>query len=149
MASVSPPIKTTSLEKILSQNRDIDWRSFDLYSDSTLASLSWKGIGKQKGATIDLLKGYQRLVRLLDSNDTSIAIPLLQQGIHSALQIAGMPQTQFFSQFGDLWTDSTESADAVYQRAVQVRSKLLLEYMKIKQNNHSGMVSPTSNSRKA
>lgn len=145
MNSATVPVKTTSLEKVLSHNQEVDWRTYDLYSETKLSSLSWKGIGKQKAATIELLKGYQRLLRLVGTDNGPIAIGLLRKGVHSALQIAAMARTQFISEFKNLWPDSEESAEIVYQRALQVRSKLLLEYMKIKQNSYS----PISNARKA
>jgi hypothetical protein len=79
----------SDLREVLDVNRSIDWRTVVLDGGGTAA------IPGLAHALVDSLKAYQRILRILPPGEDHRAIPLLESGLHSAIQIAGMPQPQF------------------------------------------------------
>jgi hypothetical protein len=133
-----PATKTTQsfskLNAFLDANPNLDLRSADLFDDDTIASLSWKGIGKHRDEVLSQLRAYQRLVRLLGAPDRVLVLGLMARGIGSALQIAAMPRPRFFASCSDLFAGDADTMQRIYQDALARRSALLLTYIHTRQS---------------
>jgi len=138
------PTKSTSkdnpleeLNKFLRQNKKIDFKTFNLLNSKKLASLNWNKISKEdQPKVLKQVKAYQRLLRLLGEHHPKIAKELLRQNLHSAVQIASIPQKKFMSDFLNIFKDE-DLMKKFYARALATRSKVLLKYMNIVQNRQS------------
>lgn len=127
------PLK--ELDKLLRQNKKIDFKTFNLLNAKALESLNWGKIAKKdQPKVLKQAKAYQRLLRLLGEHHPKIAKELLKRGIHSAVQVASIPQKKFMSEFLSIFKDE-DLIKKFYARALATRSKVLLKYMNIVQNN--------------
>jgi hypothetical protein len=106
--------------------------------------LTWKFEKKSKSKKeniIELLRAFQRLLRIMDpknKNNNEIAIILIENNIHSALQIASFPPAQFIAKWQTIIPESLGTgADAqlLYNRAVIRKCRISVEYVKQLQNN--------------
>lgn len=121
------------LNSFLDANPSLDLGSIDLFDDDRIASLSWKGIGKQREEVLSQLRTYQRLVRLAGDADRAVITGLMARGIGSAMHIAAMPKPRFFASFGDLFAADADAMQRVYHKALAMRSALLLTYLRTRQ----------------
>ena len=135
-----PTKSTNSLEelnKFLRQNKKIDFKTFDFLNAKKLESLNWSKIAKKdRPKILKQAKAYQRLLRLLGEHHPKIAKELLKQNLHSAVQIASIPQKKFMREFLSVFKGE-ELMKKFYARALATRSKVLLKYMNIVQNGQS------------
>ncbi|OJJ19152.1 hypothetical protein BKI52_20270 [marine bacterium AO1-C] len=131
------PTKPTPIEelnKFLRQNKKIDFKTFNLLNSKKLESLNWGKVSKEDQPNIlKQVKAYQRLLRLLGEHHPKIAKELLKQNLHSAVQIASIPQKKFMSDFLNVFKNE-DLMKKFYARALATRSKVLLKYMNIVQN---------------
>lgn len=105
----------------------------DIRDESAIAAFSW---AKPEQDTKDLLKqlqAYQRISKLLPKQDDGLVIPLLKDGLISALSIANIPRDKFMASYSPLFEKSALSAAEFYDNASTVKANVLLEYMRIKQ----------------
>ena len=124
----------SKLDKFIRQNKEIDFKTINFLDAETLANLNWKRIEKEdQPQVLKQAKAYQRLVRLLAENQPKIIKELLKRNLHSAVQIASIPRQQFMQEFRKVFKDE-ELMKRVYNRALAVRSQVLLRYMNIVQN---------------
>ena len=123
---------TDSLMLFLKQNQSIDFLTFNLQDEDNLIKLNFKNLESQQIEIIFQIKAYQRLIRIIPENDTEIALTLMQQGIHSSLQIAAMTRKDFMKKC--LGVLDEELADTIYHNALAKRSAILVQYMNLLQN---------------
>lgn len=123
-----------NLDVFLQQNTNLNLSSTNLNDPSIISSLDWKGVAKNKTEVCQQLKAYQRLSLLLSKNSLPILTALLEEGIHSAVQIASISKSQFTSKYAHCFGDESELIEPFYAKALAVRSNLLLKYMNNMQN---------------
>lgn len=134
---------TDNLLKFLEQNTGVDFVSFNLLDEEKLASLNFKNLKRKLAEVTFQLKAYQRLLRIIPEHDHAIAISLMQQGLHSALQIAAMTRRDFLSRCKGVLDE--KQADAIYQNALTKRSSILVQYMNTMQNKEPHITSARFN----
>ena len=91
-------MKDTDLKrlfKFIDQNADFDFLAANLLNNKTIDALNWKSFTKNKDQLIASLKVYQRILRVLPSNDPALIGSLMSAGLHSAIQIASIPKARF------------------------------------------------------
>ena len=82
-----------------------------------------------------LVLAYQRLLRVLPSDDRELIAALLKKNIHSALQITSMTFEQFQCLFLDIVNDDVNLLRAIYLNALRRRSMTTLKYINHLQKN--------------
>ncbi len=127
--------KIASLQKFLAQNPKVSMAELDLQSVEQVDALAWKGFSKQKSEILTQLKGYQRLSKIDTKQPPTVLLHLLREGIHSALQIASMPLPTFLLRHTAPFDGDKQRAEAYYHRAEAVRSRIVIQYMAIKQGH--------------
>lgn len=127
----------SQLERFLAQNPNLNLPSLNLRDEATIQSLKWSRLRKKQEIIVPLLQGYQRLSKLIPGAPHDIKLGLLRGGIQSALQIASLPKQVFFSRFRSLFGAEEALMHTTYQQALQVRSKVLLQFMSRKQNHEA------------
>ena len=125
---------TELLKQFLDQNRGVDFQFFDLRDEVSINGLNFENLTDQKTELISLLKGFQRLIRIIPEKNRDAALLLMKQGVHSALQIAAMTRRDFLGKYAGLFNDNEVLADAIYKSALKKRSMILVQYMNILQN---------------
>jgi len=125
----------SKLQHIIEANKSVDWRAFSFDDPSLLESLAWQGLEAEREELIPLLKAYQRLLHILPPSEDRRALPLLQVGLHSAIQIASMPQDQFVQQWAALFPGQAALGEAVHRNAIHRRSHLLLHHVNAVQSS--------------
>lgn len=124
---------TSMLWRLLRSNPEIDWRAADLGSEELRCRVAPDPV--TAADVLALLAAYQRLLRILPSGEEERALPLIQSGIHSAIQIASIPQRQFERRWDAIFPGETEIGLAVYRAARRRRSVLLHHRMNELQEN--------------
>jgi hypothetical protein len=124
--------KTDDLIKFLGQNRDVDFRVFDLQDEENLGRLNFTNFKRKLDEINFLIKAYQRLIRIIPDNDQQTALSLMRLGIHSSLQIAAMTRKDFMKKCLVALEESL--ADTIYHNALAKRSAILVQYMNMLQN---------------
>lgn len=121
-------------KRILEANATVDWRRAALADPRFLEALDF--CDADRCAVLPLLQAYQRILHILPPGEESRAIPLLQIGLHSAVQIAGLPRDEFLSQFCAVFSEEAAALGLqIYGAAQGRRSELLLYYINRLQNN--------------
>ncbi len=123
------------LQKMLSKNQDIDIRRLSFQDQDSLTKLKWAKKQSDKRELIDLLKAYQRLLRIIPGNNMDVAFSLLQLDIDSAVQIASMPKQEFLKKTAEVFGQQLELTERVYQNAILRRSQVVVQYMDVLQNS--------------
>jgi hypothetical protein len=118
------------LQHIIEANTSLDWRAFSFEDPSLLGSLQWRGHEGQQDELVSLLKAYQRLLRILPEREEHRALPLLRTGLHSAIQIAGLPREEFVRRWAELFPGEVALGETVHQNAIGRRSYVLLQHIK-------------------
>lgn len=120
-------VSLSDLRRVLEANPAVDWRAV------SLAGSEWPGAtvlcDVPRGALRPLLQAYQRLLRFLPTPEESRALPLLEGGFHSAIQIAGLSRDEFVRRWCALFPGEEEAGLAVHQAALRRRSDLLHHYI--------------------
>ena len=100
-----------------------------MLSDKTIDALNWKGFLNYKDQLVESLKVYQRLLRVLPEGDPALIESLIRAGLHSAIQIASIPKSKFVLEYGGLFSHDKLLIDATYQKALAIRSQLLIKHI--------------------
>ena len=124
-----------NLSKIINQPSGIDFRKIDLRNQDVSYRLNDKISLKITPDFLELLKAYQRLLRILPEKYKEYAIALLKSEIHSAIQISSMPINEFIKICVEKCKMTTEIAELVYRGAQAKTSEIVVQYMKSYQNN--------------
>jgi hypothetical protein len=121
------------LQRLLEANPAVDWRAIALDDPGALDALEWRGLLRE--AMLRLLQAYQRLVRILPPGEERRALPLLGSGLHSAIQIAGLPKDAFLRRWSTLFPGEDALGLAIHGAALSRRSELLPRYIDNVQRN--------------
>lgn len=120
------------LKCLIEANQSVDWRAIAL-DEARLDALEWRELEPE--AVTPLLKAYQRLVRILPVSEERRALPLLESGLHSAIQIADLPQDEFRRRWAALFPGEDALGLAVYRAALRRRGDVLLHHINNVQSN--------------
>lgn len=123
------------LKKIIKKNPDFDYQHREMKSKKVLNDLKWSSKTKSEDDMLLVLRAYQRIVRITPKENLDKAILLLEQGFHSALQIASMSQKEFIKKTEAIFNGEKTLAETIYKTAMAKRNKLVIQYMNIKQNS--------------
>ncbi len=77
----------------------------------------------------------ERLLHILPVGEEARAPALLGIGLHSAVQIAGMPKPKFLAEWASLFPGEDSLGEVVYQNAVARRAFVALHYVRKLQSN--------------
>lgn len=135
--------KTDNLLKFLAQNQGVDFLTYNFQDQESLIKLNFKNLKRKVEELSFQIKAFQRLIRIVPSNDSEIALALMRKGVHSALQIAAMTRRDFMANCKH--TLDSELADTIYQNALAKRSQILVQHMNKLQNNEPHIVSAKFN----
>lgn len=80
-------------------------------------------------------QAYQRLLRILPPGEESRTSSMLEIGLHSAVQIAGMAKPAFLKQWTMLYAGEEELGEIIYQNAVARRADVVLHHIRAVQDN--------------
>ena len=119
----------TYLEKWIKQNKKVDLQVAKLNDEATLSSFKWTGLESNKEAVQKQLKAYQRLLNILPKKNHELIMSLLGENIHSAIQIASLPKQTWLEKYAQLFSPKSISAEAFYEAAVAIKSRLLLKHL--------------------
>jgi hypothetical protein len=126
-------IDLAGLKGLIEANPSVDWRFVALDGEQTQSTIDLRGL--PPNTALRLLRAYQRLVRILPIGEEHHALPLLASGLHSAIQIASIPQRQFERHWAELFPGDEALAVTVYRVALGRRSDLLHRHMNNIQRN--------------
>ena len=124
---------TSTLRRLLQSEPSIDWRAVDLNGEELRRRVVPEPLAAAD--TLSLLAAYQRLVRILPVGEEGRALTLLENGIHSAIQVASIPRGQFERRWDMLFPGEVEVGLAVYRSAQRRRAVLLHHRMNDLQQN--------------
>lgn len=133
-STITPEV-LSELRRLLGANAPVDWRAFSFDDSSLLTGLAWQGREFEREELIPLLKAYQRLLYILPPSEDRRALPLLQAGLHSAIQIADIPRDEFARRWAALFPGDDALGIAVHRAALGRRSELLLHHINEVQRN--------------
>jgi hypothetical protein len=94
--TTTPKYNRQAVEAFFKANPDFNLINYPFFKKDAVDKLKWPE-GESQQDVLNQLKGLQRLVRLTGNLNSAKA--LYEQGIHSALQIASIPQHKFISQY--------------------------------------------------
>jgi len=123
----------SALQRLLEANPSVDWPTIDLEALGALDALAWLELEPE--TFMPLLKAYQRLARVLPVSEEGRAIPLLESGLHSAIQIANIPKDEFTRRWAALFPGEAPLGEVVHRSAIARRSTLLLHHVNNVQSN--------------
>ena len=122
------------LNSFLRQHDAVDFRTTDLLNTTSLDAFTWPNDDALKSDLLTQLKAYQRLLRVLPTNDdiptSDIALQLLMQGIDSSLQITQMGKAKFLASTTGIFGDFKNVATQVYKRALVSRNLVAAKYIR-------------------
>src|SRR5262245_49892880 len=95
----------STLRQLIRSNPAMDWRAVDLNSEQLRRLVVPAPIRLSEAQS--LLAAYQRLVRILPAGEEERALPLLESGVHSAIQVASIPPQQFARRWNELFPNET------------------------------------------
>lgn|SRR5678815_2400137 len=122
-----------ALQRLIEANPSVDWRAIALGDRSALDALDW--CEQEPAVMLPLLKAYQRLLYILPASEDRRALPLLESGLHSAIQIADIPEDEFARRWAALFPEDVALGEAVHRSALGRRSTLLLHHIHNVQSN--------------
>jgi hypothetical protein len=126
-------VTLAGMQRLLEANQSIGWRVIALDGPGALDTLAWCDL--EPKVITPLLKAYQRLVRILPVSEEHRALPLLESGLHSAIQIANLSQDEFAHRWATLFPGEAATGEAVHRNAIARRSTLLLHHINTVQTN--------------
>ncbi|WP_019500352.1 neuraminidase-like domain-containing protein [Pseudanabaena sp. PCC 6802] len=157
-------ISDNNLDRFYSQNSDFDILKFNFSDRAELSQLHWQGLEQEQVTILELLKKYQRLLRLHPEPSVATALlnsPLPQsvepaptsgealtatlavsatqpkRSLDSAHAIAAIPQAQFVRDYGAT-VGGEAVAKEIHQNATAVKAKTTLLWA----NVHNTVASP-------
>lgn len=126
-------LDATKLRSLLDANAGVDWRAVALTNSEIHVALVLCGLRSRE--TLPMLKAYQRVLRILPPTEDHRALPLLESGLHSAVQIANLSPLEFARRWEALFPGEDELGASVYRAAVVRRGELLLQHIHDVQRN--------------
>jgi hypothetical protein len=128
-------IKT--IRELVGANGSVNFKAVNLSDKTVVETLSFLD-SQDQSAELAGLMGYQRLLRLTDCEQSSMA--LFDKGLHSVFQLTEMALSTFVARHSDDCAVSDgESAQCkartIYQKAVARKSQLVQTYIGIAQHN--------------
>ena len=132
-------INLKPLEKFIGQNDILQIKKVHLQDTEQVSALNWKGLSSSKKTIIDQLAGYQRLLNIVPIDHPELALLLLANKHHSALQITAKSKEQFLQEFANR-NDHQELLARCYDQALSIRTKILLQYINKTQNSKHSVV---------
>jgi hypothetical protein len=136
MTSVIMNVSRTALvelQRLIEANPLVDWRAITLDGPGALDALDWCEL--EPTAVVPLLKAYQRLVHILPASEERRALPLLESGLHSSIQIASLSRDDFARRWSALFPGEGALGLSVHRAAISRRSELLLHHINRVQRN--------------
>jgi hypothetical protein len=121
------------LQHMIEANSEVDWRAIVLDAPGALSALDWCDL--EPKVMTPLLKSYQRLLRILPVSEDFRALPLLESGLHSAIQIASLSRDEFARRWAALFPGEDALGLAVHRAALSRRGELLLQHVNNVQRN--------------
>jgi hypothetical protein len=121
------------LRTLLAANLSTDWREVAIDDAAERGLLQHCGLPST--TTLALLKAYQRVIRILPKGEEHRALPLLESGLHSAIQIASIPKHAFERHWASLFPGEEALGLTVYRAALSRRSQLLHRHLHEIQRN--------------
>jgi len=118
------------MSKLIKTNNNLNLKSIDL--DDPIQIENIKFLSDDKIDELRELKAYQRLLRLTDCEDSSLA--LLKQDIHSVFNITNMARSIFVNDYAKYLHDNKQKAGDIYDKAVAKKSQILNTYVAISQH---------------
>lgn len=113
--------KDSTLASFYKLNPDFDITAFNFLDKDAARSLKLKG--KNKEATLEKLKAYQRLMRI--HPDEEVAYTLSKSGMNSARQITSLSQSHFVREFAPKLNGGADTATSVYQNANTIKTQVM------------------------
>ncbi|MDJ0595622.1 MAG: hypothetical protein QNJ72_37505 [Pleurocapsa sp. MO_226.B13] len=113
----------------LGKNEWVDFRQADLLHTPNVDKYNWTGLEEEKERVLNLLKAYQRMLRIVPKGREDLAIELLKNGFQSALQIVNTPKKVFIQNNLKIFDNDKALAEQVYMRALAVRKVVTLQYV--------------------
>lgn len=114
---------TTTMRRVLDtvreKNPNLDILNTHLLGKTALSSVQMDSDNPEE--VLQVLRTYQRLLRLCGSEDT--ADILLEQGMDSAHVIAAMPEHRFVREYSGLLDSEAHAAD-IHRAAVEVKARI-------------------------
>ena len=124
-----------TIRKAIRTNPDYDFQNARIENKKMLLELDITADESQTIELLEALKAYQRLIRIIPKDQRQFVMPLMEQGFHSAFQIAGTSKTHFMETTKDIWGEDTSVAELIHNNALHKRSRLVMQYMNELQNN--------------
>ncbi|HEX8110984.1 MAG TPA: hypothetical protein VF516_24795 [Kofleriaceae bacterium] len=122
-----------NLKQLIEMNPSIDWGAVVLDDPGRRAAIDWRELDPE--TMVPLVKAYQRLMHILPPGEERRALPLLESGLHSAIQIASIPRDEFLRRWGALFPGDEALGLAVHRAALGRRSELVLHHIHEVQRN--------------
>jgi len=123
------------LKTILADNPPDKILTADLTKKDILTQINNSSFSINDKKSIEIVKAFQRLLRIIPKENWDIAILLLEVNMHSAIQIANMPFDRFQEVTRAIFNENEKLARTIHSNALLKRSKIVLQYMDIYQNN--------------
>lgn len=125
------------LKKVIKKNPEYDFAASEMKSKKVLDEVKWKSKTKSGDDMLVVMRAYQRVARIVPKEKPDVAVALLEKGIHSALQVAAVPEHKFIKEHQDLFKTKEDEkvAKEIHKRALIKRSQLVVQYMNWKQSN--------------
>ncbi|NEO14792.1 MAG: hypothetical protein F6J98_07650 [Moorea sp. SIO4G2] len=126
----SSNLLTADLKKLkifLQKNSEVDFRKADLLHTPNLKKYKWIKFKDEdeKTRVLNLLKAYQRMLRIVPKGREDVAMILLEGGFQSSVQIVNTPKKAFLKFF----QSDRELGKNVLKRAIAVHKIVTLQYI--------------------
>lgn len=130
MTKKSKANSLSRLKSFILQNETADWQNLPFSGLPNHPDLNWKRLQKYKAEIVESLRIYRRLLRIVpEENQPEIIFALMEQGLHSAVQIAALPKRSFIQNYLTVFGEDESLLARVYQNAQAIRSQLLIQYL--------------------
>jgi hypothetical protein len=123
------------LSEIINQLSGIDFRKINLQDPNTVKQLNEKRSAEINEEVLELLKAYQRIIRILPDNYRDHALNLVKVNILSAVQIASLPRSEFIAICKEECNIPNDVAAVIYNNALAKKSNIVVQYIKSYQHD--------------
>jgi hypothetical protein len=114
-------IVTPDLQTFYDNNPDIDLLTFDFFDSGASAQLKWPE-GVDQELSISKLMTHQRILHVYPNSFTANA--LIERGFDSAYKIAALPEEEFVSMTGDIFSGNLRAARQAHQKAATIKGQV-------------------------
>jgi hypothetical protein len=123
----------SALPSLLAANSSLDWRQISIEAAADRGEIVF--IDMPRESALAQLLAHQRILRILPAGEEHRALPLLSAGLHSAIQIASIPEHEFERHWAALFPNDAALGLHVYRTALNRRGELLHRYLNEIQRN--------------